>query len=46
MTLFSFILDFCQLFFDRQAGDDKSNSKGKTDDCGQKSESVNEKIVC
>ncbi|KAH1239521.1 Polyadenylate-binding protein-interacting protein 4 [Glycine max] len=28
----------------RQAGDDKSNSKGKTDDCGQKSESVNEKI--
>ncbi|TKY46868.1 Polyadenylate-binding protein-interacting protein 4 [Spatholobus suberectus] len=28
----------------RQAGDDKSNSKGKADNCRQKSEFVNEKI--
>ncbi|XP_014626343.1 ataxin-2 homolog isoform X1 [Glycine max] len=27
----------------RQAGDDKSNSNGKTDNCGEKSEFVNEK---
>lgn len=46
MTVFYFIFGFCQLFFDRQAGDDKSNSNGKTDNCGEKSEFVNEKTVC
>lgn len=38
------LMDAKQINQSRHAGDDKSNSEGKVDDCRQKSEFVNEKI--